>query len=242
MRILLALGGNALLRRGERASAPNQLRNVEAAAKAVAELADHHELIVTHDSGPQVGHALELSLRNELVDRDVVSVLTQVVVTADDPSFGRLNPVPEPRAIAEIRSLRALVAAGALVLCANASQPVALDELGTLREVEASTDLDLTAALLARRLDADLLLLLTDVDALQANWGGPGQQPTSSVCPAELRGMSFAADSVGPKVEAACRFAEATGRRAAIGAIDNLSRVIGAEAGTQVLAPASQAA
>jgi len=190
MRILLALGGTALLRR------------VETAAKAIAELADHHELIVTHGNGPQVGHALEVALRNALPDRDVVSVLTQVVVAGDDPAF-------EPRAIAEIRSIRTLVTAGALVICAGGSTaPVAMDGLGTLYRVEATLDEGLTAALLARRLDADLLLMLTDADFLQA----------------------------GPKVEAGRRFAEATGRRAAISTLENAARAVRSEAGTQISA------
>jgi carbamate kinase len=302
MRILLALGGNALLRRGERASAVNQRRNVEAAAKQITELADHDELVVTHGNGPQVGllalqnesfpevppypldvldaesegmvgHMLELALRNALPDRDVVSVLTEVVVAADDPAFGkptkpigpvyredevqrlrldrgwalgrdgdgyrRLVPSPEPRAIAEIRSLRVLLGAGALVICAGGGGiPVAMDGLGTMHGVEAVVDKDLTAALLARRLDVDLLLMLTDVDAVQANWGEPDQRPIAATTPSELREMDFAAGSMGPKVEAACRFAGSTGRRAAIGSLTDAARVARGEAGTQVLAPA----
>jgi carbamate kinase len=302
MRILVALGGNALLRRTEVASAPNQQRNVETAAVALAELAAEHELIVTHGNGPQVGllalqseafpdvppypldvldaesegmvgHMLELALRNALPERDVVSLLTEVVVAADDPAFSvpskpigpvydqeqaqrlrlergwtvgrdgagyrRLVPSPEPHAIAEIRSLRALVDSGALVICAGGGGiPVAMDGLGNMHGVEAVVDKDLTAALLARRLDADLLLMLTDVDAVHANWGGPGERPLAHVSSHELREMDFAAGSMGPKVEAACRFAEATGRRAAVGALTNAVRVARGEAGTQVLAPA----
>jgi len=306
MRILLALGGNALLRRGERASAPNQRRNVEAAARAIAELADHHELILTHGNGPQVGllalqsesfpdvppypldvldaegegmvgHLLELGLRNALPDRDVVTVLTEVVVDVDDPAFGKptkpIGPVyseeeaqrlrldrgwtlgrdgdgyrrlvasPEPRAVPEIRSLRTLVKAGTLVICAGGGGiPVTIDGLGTMRGVEAVVDKDLTASLLARRLDADLMLLLTDVDAVQAGWGGPHQRPIAGASPAELQEMDFAAGSMAPKVEAACRFAEATGRRAAIGALTDAARVALGEAGTQVLAPGGEPA
>jgi len=306
MRILLALGGNALLRRGEPASAPNQQRNVEAAAAALAEIAAEHEVIVTHGNGPQVGllalqsealpdvppypldvldaesegmvgHMLELALRNALPERDVVSVLTEVVVAADDPAFAnptkpigpvyapaqaqrlraergwtlgrdgdgyrRLVPSPEPHAIAEIRSLRLLVGCGALVICAGGGGiPVALDELGTLHGVEAVIDKDLTAALLARRLDADLLLMLTDVDSVHTGWGGPGERPIAGAQPAELRAMSFAAGSMGPKVEAACRFAEATGRRAAIGSLADAARIVRGEAGTQVAAAAAEPA
>jgi len=239
MRILVALGGNALLR-----------RSVAVAAAAVAKLAREHEVMLTHGNGRRagmVGHVLELALRNQLPERDVVSVLTEVVIAAGDPAllkpsqpigpvyderraqrlrldrgwtmgregggYRRLVPSPEPHAIAEVRSLRALIDAGALVVCAGGGVPVILDGMGTMHGVEAVVDKDLTAALLARRLDADLLLMLTDVGA--------------------------AAGSMAPKVEAASRFAEATGRRAAIGALPDAVRVARGEAGTQVVAPAA---
>ncbi|HEX5593511.1 MAG TPA: carbamate kinase [Solirubrobacterales bacterium] len=306
MRILLALGGNALLLRGEPASAENQRRNVETAAEAIAELAAEHEVIVTHGNGPQVGllalqnesfpdvpaypldilgaesegmvgHMLELALRNRLPERDVVSVLTEVVVAGDDPAFDkptkpigpiydsdeaqrlrsergwtvgrdgvgyrRLVPSPEPYAIAEIRSLRALVGAGALVICAGGGGiPIALNGDGTMHGVEAVVDKDLTAALLARRLDADLLLMLTDVNAVQRDWGKPDARPIVRAEPAELRSLDFAAGSMGPKVEAACRFTEATGRRAAIGSLSDAPQIVRGEAGTQVVATAAEPA
>ncbi len=229
MRILVALGGNALRRRGEPAA---ERRNVERAATALAELACEHELIVTHDSGPRLGHMLELALRNRLPERDIVSVLTQVVV--DDA---------EPNAIAEIRSLRVLVDSGALVICAEGgSIPIALNGDGALHGVEAAIDKDLTAALLARRLDADALLLVTDVDAVYRDRGGPRERPITAANPAELRGLRFAAGSMEPKVEAACRFAATTGRRAAIGSLMDLGRVARGEAGTQVTAPVAEPA
>jgi carbamate kinase len=277
MRILLALGGNALLRRGESASAPNQRRNIESAARALARISSEHEVIVTHGNGPQVGHMLELELRNELPERDVVSVLTEVVVAADDPAFlkptkpigplyseeqaqklrlergwpigrdnggfRRLVPSPEPHAIAEIRSLRALLDSGALVICAGgAGIPVALDGLGTMRGIEAVIDKDLIAALLARRLDADLLVMLTDIDAVHSDWQGPDDRSIAGAEVAELRAMSFDSGSMAPKVEAACRFAEATGNRAAIGALRDVARVVQGEAGTQVRAAVAEPA
>jgi carbamate kinase len=140
---------------------------------------------------------LELTLRNHLPERDVVSVLTQVVVGEEEP---------EPNAIAEIRSLRALVDTGALVICAKLdSAPVALNGDGSLHCVEATVDWDLAAALLARRLDADLLLMLTD-----------DERP------------------MGRKVKAARHFAGSTGRRAAIGSLADAARVARGEAGIQV--------
>lgn len=298
MRILVALGGNALLHRGEPADAGAQQRNVEIAAESLAEIAAEHELIVTHGNGPQVGllalqsesygdvppypldvlgaesegmvgHMLGLALRNELPDRDVVTVLTEVVVNPDDPafqkpskpigpvytpaqaeelarergwtvgrdgnSFRRLVPSPEPNAVAQLPSLRVLIESGALLICAGGGGiPVTLDGAGKMRGVEAVIDKDLTAALLARRLDADLLLMLTDVDAIQLDWRTDRSRPLREATPSQLRALEFPAGSMGPKVEAACRFVEATGRRAAVGALGDAGRIVRGEAGTQV--------
>lgn len=149
MRALLALGRDVFLPPGEAVTELNRRRNAESAAAGIAEIARERELIVVHEDSA-AAHTLELALRNALPGRDVVSVLTQVVVAIDDPA--------EPKAIAEVRSLRVLLDAGALVVCSvGASTPVALDGLGTMYEVEAPIAQDLTAALLARRLDAELL-------------------------------------------------------------------------------------
>jgi carbamate kinase len=239
MRILVALGGNALLRRDEGAEALAQQRSVEAAADVLAALAREHELVLTHGNGPEmlgaesqgmVGYLLELALRNALPDRDLITVLTEVVVSPDDPA-----PSPEPRAIAELPSLRLLIDAGVLVICADGGGiQITVDGAGAMRGIEAVVDEDLTASLLARRLDSDLLLLLTDVDAVHLDWGTDSDRALRSASPAELRGASFAPGSIGPKVEAACRFVEATGRRAAVGALADAVEIAAGEAGTQV--------
>ena len=288
MRILVALDGNALPRRGDGGAAGGRQGDVEAAADAFAELSREHELVVVHGSGrltryppgadgePTAGQALELALRNRLPERDLVSVLTEVVVAGDDPAFGRptqavgpvytaeeaerlerergwttcrdgdrcrrLVPAPEPYAIAEIRSLRVLVESGALVICASGGVPIALDRGGDMHAVEAAIDEDLTAALLARRLDADLLVLLTEVEVVHRDTGAPERRPLGDGGPAQPRGGEPAAASIGPKVEAACRFAAGTGRRAAIGALTDAARVARGEAGTQVLAAAAEPA
>lgn len=298
MRILVALGGNALLRRDEPAEAAVQERNIRTAAGVLASLAAEHEVVLTHGNGPQVGllalqsesykevapypldvlgaesegmvgHMLELALRNALPDRDLVTVLTEVIVPAEDPAFDapskpigplyaaeearrlarergwtvgpdgdrfrRLVPSPEPGAIAALRSLRVLIDAGVLVICAGGGGiPIVLDETGAMRGVEAVIDKDLTAALLARRLDADLLLMLTDVDAVHLDWGAKTDRILRSISPPELRGMEFPAGSMGPKVEAACRFVDATGRRAAIGALKDAVEIARGGAGTQI--------
>lgn len=232
MKILVALGGSALFPH-EPTSAPSR-HDIEAAAAALAEISTGNEVVIVHGGGVHGGQLLELALRNALPERDVVSVLSQVVVEAD-------NPLSEPQAIAEVRSLRTLLDSGAVVICAGGSSiPVSLNGTGALHWVEAVIDMDLTAALLARRLDADLLLLLTDVDAVHADWDGPNQRPIASAEARQLRRMSFAAGSMGPKVEAACRFAEATGHRAAIGSLADAAQVVRGEAGTQVIGARSR--
>lgn len=171
--------------------------DVADAAELLAEIAAEHEVVVACSEGA----TLCLALGNALPDRDVVTVLSQVVVSADDSAFAAPSgaPAPDPIAIVELRSIRGLIAAGSLVICAcDVGAPVLVGEDGTMRGVEAGVDGGLVAALLARRLDADLLLLLTD--------RAPGSPSTK---------------------EAARRFAASTGRRAAIGTVAQAEQIVG---------------
>jgi carbamate kinase len=238
MRVLIAFGGKAFLRPGEAAEADGQ-SNAEAAAWALARIAAEHDVVITHDSEGGVQYMLELALRNALPDHDVITVLSQVVVSAGDPAFVAPDgiPAPDPTAIVELRSVRTLMDAGALVICAaGGGFPIVVDRNGTMRGVEAVVDTDLTAALLARRLDVDLLLMLTDVDAVHLGWGFDYESTLGNASPAELREHDFAPGSMGPKIEAACRFVEATERRAAIGAVADAVRIVRGAAGTQIAA------
>jgi len=297
-RLVVALGGNALLRRGEPMTADIQRARAGEAMSAVAELAETYDVVLTHGNGPQVGllalqalaypevppypldvlgaesegmigYVLEQELQNRLPGRAAVTVLTQVVVDADDPAFRTptkpIGPIyaeeqarrlerergwavaadgdhfrrvvasPEPLRIVEISAIRMLVDAGAIVVCTGGGGiPVTMNGAGTLHGVEAVIDKDLAAELLARSLEADLLLMLTDVDAVMRDWGTPEARPMGRTSPAELRGMQFANGSMGPKVAAACRFVEATGGTAAIGALEDAARIVSGAAGTIV--------
>lgn len=298
MLLVVALGGNALLRRGERMDQEVQQRNIEAAMRSVAGLAAAHRVVLTHGNGPQVGllalaqeaytgarpytldvlgsetqgmigYLLEESLRELLPGREVATLLTQVIVDADDPAFRspskpigptygedearrlaaergwsiaadgeqfrRVVPSPEPRRIVELAAIRLLSDAGVVVICAGGGGIPIVVDAGASYGVEAVVDKDLTAALLATELGADRLLLLTDVDAVERGWGTPQARKIRSGGVAAMRAERFAAGSMAPKVEAACRFAEATGNPAAIGRLEEASSILDAHAGTTIL-------
>ena len=142
---------------------------------------------------------------------------------------------PEPRELLELPSVGVLLDSGAIVICAGGGgAPVVRDSAGTLRGAEAVIDKDLTAALLAQAVGADALLLLTDIEAVQDSYGTPDARPIRRTTPAELRARSFPAGSMGPKIEAVCRFVEATGKMAAIGQLSDAEALLNRQAGTIV--------
>ena len=155
----------------------------------------------------------------------------------DGRGFRRAVPSPAPRRIREINAIRLLVQAGTVVICAGGGGiPVIATEDGALRGVEAVIDKDLSSALLAEEIGADALLLLTDVPAVWTKWPMSDGQPIGRITPQELRALAFDPGSMGPKVAAACRFAERTQRMAAIGALDQAVAILAGEAGTIVVA------
>ncbi len=156
-------------------------------------------------------------------------------IAADGEGYRRVVSSPEPRGIVELATIRLLLEAGVLVVCVGGGGiPVVRDDEGRLAGVEAVIDKDLAAALLASELAADALLLLTDVSAVATGWGTPEAKPLGESSAAELRGMAWDPGSIGPKVEAACRFAETRGNLAAIGALEDAAAILRGESGTQV--------
>lgn len=299
MRVVAALGGNALLERGEKPDEDIQEHHVQQAVAALAPLARSQDLVVTHGNGPQVGmlalenasdpalsrpysldvlgaqtqgmigYWLARELRGAAPGKAAGCLVGQTRVDPDDPAFAhptkfvgpvyeekeardlaaergwavsrdgaawrRVVPSPEPLELVELPLIRLLIDSGALVICAGGGGiPVVADASGGLRGVEAVVDKDFTAALLAGAVNADALLLLTDVDAVIDGFGTPDARPISHATPAELRARKFPAGSMGPKVEAACRFVEATGKMAAIGRLDAATSLLRREAGTIV--------
>jgi carbamate kinase len=303
MRIVVALGGNALLKRGEPMTAERQRANVRVAAASLAAIAGQHELIVSHGNGPQVGllalqseayhdveaypldvlgaqtegmigYMLEQELGNELpFETPLATILTMVEVDPADPAFAdptkfvgpvyeeaearalaadkgwvvkpdgarwrRVVPSPRPRRIFEIRPMRWLLEHGTVLICAGGGGIPTMYEAGkerSLAGVEAVIDKDLASALLARELGADLFVMATDVDGVYTGWGTPDQARLERVTPADLQAHDFPAGSMGPKVAAAAEFVAATGKRSAIGSLEQIEGLVAGTAGTSVVA------
>ncbi len=153
----------------------------------------------------------------------------------------RVVSSPEPLAVLERPAIQCLLDAGAVVICAGGGGiPVARDAQGRYAGVEAVIDKDLASALLARELAADALLLLTDVAAVQTGWGTPAARALGHLDVASLRALDFArefaAGSMRPKVEAACRFVETGGKFAAIGRLEDAILLAAGRAGTVLAA------
>jgi carbamate kinase len=161
------------------------------------------------------------------------------VFKRDGDAWRRVVPSPEPKRIFEMRPIRWLLEHDAVVICAGGGGvPTMYDPKAerTLVGVEAVIDKDLASELLSRDVEADLFVMATDVDGVYTGWGTPEQRRLGRVTPAELRAMDFAAGSMGPKVDAAARFVEHTGKRAAIGSLGEIEAIVDGTAGTQVVA------
>lgn len=303
MRIVVALGGNALLERGQVPDAEAQVANIRRAMAALAPLVDEHDVVITHGNGPQVGvlamesaadprltepypfdalgamtegligYWILQALGNERPYRQFAAIINQTLVDRDDPAFEdptkfvgelydeetareladkndwevkedgkgwrRVVPSPRPREVIETPLIRLLLDQGVIVICAGGGGiPVVLGEDGNLSGVEAVVDKDLSAALLAHRLGADRLLVLTDVAAVMKDFGGEDEEPVRHATPDELRALDLPAGSMGPKVEAVCRFVEegGPGAAAAIGNLDEVVELVDGSAGTYVTA------
>jgi carbamate kinase len=299
MRIVIALGGNALLRRGEPLSAENQRANVRSACVQIARIAPGKQLVIAHGNGPQVGllalqnaaysatdaypldvlgaetegmigYMIEQELGNLLpFEVPFATLLTQVEVDPSDPAFQHpskpIGPVyskaeakrlasekgwsiaadgeqfrrvvasPRPMRIFEIRPIQWLLEKGTVVICAGGGGiPTVYDENRKLKGIEAVIDKDLCSALLAEQLDADLLVIATDVNAAFVDWGLPSQKAIAQAHPDALETLSFAAGSMGPKVQAACEFARHTGKAAVIGALEDIEGIVQGTAGTRI--------
>jgi carbamate kinase len=158
-------------------------------------------------------------------------------IRQDGERWRRVVASPEPVEVVELTTIETLISANTVVVCAGGGGvPVVRDALGHLHGVEAVIDKDLATSLLARLVGADLLLFLTDVPNVFCDFGTALQGALSRVCVADLRKIPFPAGSMGPKVEAACRFVETTGGRAVVGSLDDVEGLLAGTSGTSVVA------
>lgn len=297
-RIVVGLGGNALLRRGEIADASVQLDHIRRAAPGLAQLANTCDLVIVHGNGPQVGmlaaeresdpaltatypldalvaetqgllgYWLQQAISNAGLDGRIATIVTQTVVdpadvaftaptkfigrvydsaeahelaeqrgwavAADGANWRRVVPSPSPQRIVEMSIVEDLLRSGVTVICGGGAGSAVVEDDTGLHGVEAIVDKDHVAALLAITLHAARLVLLTDVSNVIAGYGTAHARPLGHVTADELAGEEFAAGSMGPKVAAACHFAEQTGHVAAIGSLDDIESVVDGRAGTQI--------
>ncbi len=297
MSTVVALGGNALMRPGERGTAAEQLANLRRAITALAPLLAEPGLVITHGNGPQVGNELlrqeraadeapplplwlavaqtqaeigaliAAALRPALVEREAACLLTHMRVAADDPAFDRptkpigpfysaeqaeqlerergwtlvsdanrghrrVVPSPAPLEIVELTAIRRLTGAGTVTIaCGGGGIPVVCRG-GRLSGVDAVIDKDRGSALLARELDAERLIILTEVPAVYRRFGKRDQTEIRELSRSEAEALlpELSEGSMRPKVESALGFAGET----LITSVDALGAALAGDAGTRV--------
>ncbi|MBY3788194.1 carbamate kinase [Photobacterium carnosum] len=297
--VVVALGGNALLRRGEPLEANIQRNNIALAAKTIAEIAKEYNVVLVHGNGPQVGllalqgleykkvmpypldvlgsetqgmigYILMQELKNLLPNIDVSCILTQMTVDPNDPAFfdptkpigpvyqeaeardlaekfhwtvksdgeyfRRVVPSPKPTGIIECDAIETLISKGHLVICTGGGGIPVVRENDKLVGIEAVIDKDMSAAFLAKQINADALLILTDADAVYLNWGKPTQKALKNTTPKELANYTFDAGSMGPKIEASCEFIQQGGKLVGIGGLQDGLNILKGQAGTNIIA------
>ena len=309
-RVVIALGGNALLRRG----APDTYEEMYAAARVAAEriadiAAKGWEVVVTHGNGPQVGrilmqqeaaakqvhpmpldvcgaesqgqigYLLQVTIGDVFfergMERPVVTILTLTRVRPQDPAFRsptkyvgpyfteaqahrreeqrgwvmkpdphggwrRVVPSPKPYSIVETPVIRGLVADGVIVIAGGGGGVPVIEKGPRLIGKEGVVDKDLAAAILAREVSAEVLLILTDVRRVQRGFGSLMPEEIERMDVAEARLLlkrgEFGKGSMGPKVEAAIHFVSDGGARAVIADLDQALAALTGEAGTEIVA------
>jgi carbamate kinase len=294
---VVALGGNALMRPGERGTAAEQLANLRRAVAALQPLLGETGLVLTHGNGPQVGNELlrqeraaeeapplplwlavaqtqaeigaliAAELRPAIGDREPACVLTHVRVAADDPAFDRptkpigpfysadqaeqlerergwamvsdanrghrrVVPSPSPLEVMELEVIRRLAAGNVVVIaCGGGGIPV-VRRGGRLAGIDAVIDKDRASALLASGLDAQRLLILTEVPAVYRHFGEEGEEQIGELSRADAERLlpELPEGSMRPKVESALSF----GGETLITNFDALASALSGHAGTRI--------
>ncbi|ASJ10546.1 carbamate kinase [Thermococcus sp. P6] len=311
-RLVIALGGNAILQRGQKGTYEEQMANVTKTARQIVDiiLSGDYEVVVTHGNGPQVGalllqmeagqqvhgipaqpmdvagamtqgqigymigQAIINELRKRGIEKPVATIVTQTIVDAKDPAFQnpskpvgpfydeetarklakekgwtiiedsgrgwrRVVPSPDPKGHVETPVIVNLVRNGFIVIASGGGGVPVVEGNGQLRGVEAVIDKDLAGEKLAEEVNADVLMILTDVNGAALNYGKPDERWLGRVTVDELRRYHkeghFKKGSMGPKVLAAIRFVEWGGERAVIASLDRAVEALEGKTGTQVV-------
>ena len=312
MKLVLALGGNAILRPEQKGTYEEVVENVREASKQIEKLVSMgHQLVLTHGNGPQVGnialqqastaevpenplHVLgamtqgeigylvqrELGnvLRSSGVDRPVISLITQTLVSEDDPSFAnptkpigpfyteaeakkvqaergfvikkvakggpkpyrRVVPSPDPVRIIESSAIVDMIRSGSIVVAGGGGGiPVIRRKDSSLDGIDAVIDKDLDAERLAEDVGAEVLLILTNVDAVKLDFGTPRERSLDRITVSEARQMlaagQFPLGSMWPKVLACIRFVEHGGKMGIAASLENAVDALNGTAGTRVV-------
>lgn len=225
--------------------------------------------------GYMVQQSLQNRLRQEGLDRPVVTIITQMLVDPADPAFAeptkyigqfyteeeatlftesrdwhmkkdadrgwrRVVASPTPLRTVEAETIKRLVESGTIVIAAGGGGiPVYVDEQKGYEGIDAVIDKDLASAVLAREIGADVLCILTSVDAVAVNFGQPNQRYLGRVTLAEIRALfdegHFPAGSMGPKIRAAIKFLEGGGRVVTITSLKNALNAVRGDAGTRIV-------
>lgn len=305
MKVLIAFGGNALLRNGDDSTFDSQLKRATEAFERISDVILDNGVIITHGNGPQVGNILlqneasykvakpmplhacgamsqgligeilaeaynSVKLRHGIM-KEASVILTRTVVDQEDPAFlnptkpigpyypketaeelmktrkwqmkeeggkgyRRLVPSPAPKDIVERSAIFNCLNDGFMPICAGGGGiPVVKSQRGYMG-VDAVIDKDLASSLLARILEVDRFVILTDVSGVYRNFGQQNEELISKIKASELEkeldAGIFPKGSMGPKVRAALDFARMTGKPAHIGSLDEAGKVVEGKAGT----------
>lgn len=294
--LIVALGGNALIKPGERGTPEQMINNLQAPIKQIAELCEEYNIIITHGNGPQVGALLlqqeateeitrmplqilvaetqgqigfliESTLDEELMrlgtdlDKYFITVLTYVEVDPNDRAFKhptkpigptykkkqpgyvktskgwrRVVPSPKPLRIVQSREIKKLIQENFIVIsCGGGGIPV-MKEGTRFQGIEAVIDKDLASAKLGEQINADILVIATDVEKVALNYGRIDYKYIDRLSTADakeyMKQGHFPPGSMGPKIQAVINFLESGGEQAIITSIEKIKEALEGKAGT----------
>ncbi len=304
---VVAIGGNAVNRPGEPATAENMMKNLEETADYLISMLDDYDVVITHGNGPQVGNllvqqdlaknvippfpidvndaqtqgslgymianALHNELRKRGIKREISAVVTQIVVDKNDPGFQkptkpvgpfyskeeaeklqkekgwimkedagrgyrRVVPSPIPFDIVEKEVIKMLLEKDVIVIAAGGGGIPVIEEDVILKGVEAVIDKDRASALLAKEIEADILIILTGVEKVCINFKKPDEFCVGKLTIEEAKKYlaegQFPAGSMGPKIEATIDFVESTGKECLITDMSVLDKALKGDTGTRI--------